>query len=188
MRTLLAALRRPGVLLVLVVLETANLGMDVLALFLGLWVADGLGLGAATGAAAVSVWSVTALVSDGLAVRFHALVRRRSWMVGSAAVQIAAVVTLVLTRDRAVVLACTVVASAARAGWYPTLLAGLYRSLPGRTGVAVSLWSAFGLLGGVFPLGLGLVADHVGLQAAVALLLVGPVSVAVFAWRRPPVG
>lgn len=180
------ALRDRRLVATLVVLETANLGMDVLAVFVTLWVADGLGLGPATGAAAATVWSVAALAADALVARF-ALAGRRWLLVTGPLVQIAAVVGLLAVRDRQAVLLLTAVIAIARAGWYPSLLAALYGALPGRSGVAVSLSSAFALVGGVVPFLVGLVADRAGLRAALALLLVGPVSVALYA-ARPPIG
>jgi FSR family fosmidomycin resistance protein-like MFS transporter len=53
--------------------------------------------------------------------------------------------------------------SAATAPWYPLLQARLYRSLPGRSSVAVTLSSAAGLAGGLGPLAVGLVAQAFGL-------------------------
>lgn len=180
------ALRDRRLVATLVVLETANLGMDVLAVFVTLWVADGLGLGPATAAAAATVWSVAALAADALVARFT-LAGRRWLLVTGPLVQIAAVVGLLAVRDRTAVLVLVAVIAIARAGWYPSLLAALYGALPGRSGVAVSLSSAFELIGGVAPFLVGLVADRAGLRAALALLLVGPVSVALYA-ARPPIG
>lgn len=180
------ALRDRRLVATLVVLETANLGMDVLAVFVTLWVADGLGLGPATAAAAATVWSVAALAADALVARF-ALAGRRWLLVAGPVVQIVAVTALLVERDRAAVLALVAVIATARAGWYPSLLAALYGALPGRSGVAVSLSSAFALVGGVAPVLVGVVADRAGLRAALVLLLVGPVSVALYA-VRPPIG
>lgn len=180
------ALRDRRLVATLVVLETANLGMDVLAVFVTLWVADGLGLGPATAAAAATVWSVAALTADALVARF-ALAGRRWLLVTGPLVQLAAVVALLGVRDRTAVLVLTAVIAVARAGWYPSLLAALYGALPGRSGVAVSLSSAFSLVGGVAPFLVGLVADRAGLRAALVVLLIGPVSVALYA-ARPPIG
>ena len=55
------------------------------------------------------------------------------------------------------------------------LAAELYGSLPGRSGLAVSLSSAAGLAGGLGPLAVGLLAEHFGLSWAMAALCVAPV-------------
>jgi FSR family fosmidomycin resistance protein-like MFS transporter len=66
--------------------------------------------------------------------------------------------------------------SIATAPWYPVLQAGLFRSLPGRSGMAVSLSSAAGLAGGVGPLVVGLLAQHFGLTWAMASLALVPAA------------
>jgi FSR family fosmidomycin resistance protein-like MFS transporter len=64
--------------------------------------------------------------------------------------------------------------SIATAPWYPVLMAELYASLPGRSGLAVSLSSAAGLAGAAGPLAVGLLAQHLGLSWAMAVLCVVP--------------
>ena len=63
----------------------------------------------------------------------------------------------------------------ATAPWYPVLQAELYGSLPGRSGLAVSLTSASGLLGALGPLAVGLLAERFGLGWAMAALCIVPV-------------
>jgi MFS transporter, FSR family, fosmidomycin resistance protein len=55
------------------------------------------------------------------------------------------------------------------------LKAELFGSLPGRSGLAVSLSSAAGLAGGLGPLAVGLLAQQFGLSWAMAALCVAPV-------------
>jgi FSR family fosmidomycin resistance protein-like MFS transporter len=62
----------------------------------------------------------------------------------------------------------------ATAPWYPVLQAELFGSLPGRSGLAVSLSSASGLVGGLGPLAVGLLAEQFGLSWAMAALCVAP--------------
>ena len=79
----------------------------------------------------------------------------------------------------------------ATAPWYPVLAAELYGSLPGRSGLAVSLSSAAGLAGGLGPLAVGLLADHFGLSWAMTAMCVAPVvmlAVPVAHQRRGRVG
>jgi MFS transporter, FSR family, fosmidomycin resistance protein len=65
--------------------------------------------------------------------------------------------------------------SIATAPWYPVLMAELYASLPGRSGLAVSLSSAAALVGAAGPLVVGLLAQAVGLTWAMVVLCVVPV-------------
>jgi MFS transporter, FSR family, fosmidomycin resistance protein len=55
------------------------------------------------------------------------------------------------------------------------LQAGVYGSLPGRSGLAISLTSAAGLAGGLGPLAVGLLAQHLGLSWAMTALCAAPV-------------
>jgi hypothetical protein len=66
---------------------------------------------------------------------------------------------------------------AVTAPWYPVLQARLYRSLPGRSSVAVTMSSAAGLAGGLGPLAVGLVAAGFGLSWALAGLVIVPAAV-----------
>ncbi len=61
------------------------------------------------------------------------------------------------------------------APWYPVLMAELYASLPGRSGLAVSLSSAAALVGAAGPLVVGLLAQEAGLTWAMAVLCAVPV-------------
>jgi MFS transporter, FSR family, fosmidomycin resistance protein len=69
--------------------------------------------------------------------------------------------------------------------WYPVLQAELYASLPGASGVAVSLNSAATLAGGLGPLAVGYLAGWLGLGWALAGLVIVPACVLAGTWRDP---
>jgi FSR family fosmidomycin resistance protein-like MFS transporter len=62
------------------------------------------------------------------------------------------------------------------AGWYSILKAQLYSAMPGQSGTVMTVGNVFGLVGGLIPLGLGLVAERFDLMATMWLLLLGPVA------------
>ncbi len=62
------------------------------------------------------------------------------------------------------------------AGWYSILKAQLYSAMPAQSGAVLALNNFSGLLGGLIPLALGLVAERFGLGAMMWLLLVGPLA------------
>lgn len=65
------------------------------------------------------------------------------------------------------------------------LQASLYGSLPGQSGVAVTLTSAAGLAGGIGPLAAGFLAERFGLAWALAGLALAPVCLlAGLRWHR----
>jgi MFS transporter, FSR family, fosmidomycin resistance protein len=76
------------------------------------------------------------------------------------------------------------VLSAATAPWYPLLQARLYGSLRGRSSVAVTLSSAAGLVGGLGPLAVGIIAERAGLPWALGVLAIVPVVILVFGNSR----
>jgi FSR family fosmidomycin resistance protein-like MFS transporter len=128
-------------------------------------------------AAGVAVRLVAGLAGDAALVRV--LERTAGWRVltASAATAVVLYPAFLLAPGfwpKLVVLAAL---SMAIAPWYPLLQANLYGSLPGQSGVAVTLGSAAGLAGGIGPLAVGFAAGHVGLAWALAGLAVAPVCV-----------
>ena len=69
-------------------------------------------------------------------------------------------------------------------GWYAIPKAGLYESLPGRSGAAVAVGGFTGLGGACVPLVLGFVASSVGLGVTMWILVVAPVALVAIVPRR----
>ncbi len=174
-RAVADALRRRTVLWALVLLDLADLLGDVLGAFLALYLVDVAGLEDGAAALALAVWAGAGLVGDAVAVpvldRLDGRVVVRV-SAGAATVLYAAMLVVDPAPAKVALLAllglCT-------AGWYPVLLARYYATMPGRTGVAVSVSSVAGIVSGVVPLILGLMAEQVGLGLTMWLLLAGPV-------------
>jgi MFS transporter, FSR family, fosmidomycin resistance protein len=61
-------------------------------------------------------------------------------------------------------------------GWYAIPQAGLYASLPGRSGAAIAVGSVTSVVGSVIPVTLGVVAERFGLEATMWILLLGPLA------------
>lgn len=70
------------------------------------------------------------------------------------------------------------------AGWYSIPKARLYDALGPQSGAAMAFGSVAGLIGGVFPLAIGVVASKFGLGAAMWLLIAAPVALLLFVPRR----
>jgi len=186
-REVLAALRDWGTLRWLLLIEVADLLVDVFTGFLALYLVDVAHLTPAVAALAIAVRLGAALAGD--AVLVAVLERAGDLVVLRASAAAAAVLypgflLVPGTLPKLVVLAAL---SAATAPWYPLLQARLYGSLPGRSSVAVTLSSAAGLAGGLGPLAVGLAAQAFGLSWALAGLAVVPVAVLlILAGARPP--
>jgi FSR family fosmidomycin resistance protein-like MFS transporter len=184
LRAALAGLRRPLVARWLVVLEFADLLLDVLLGYVALYLVDEAGASAQVGSIGVAVWTGAGLVG-GLGV--IALLRRVD---GLSYLRASAVATLVLypafllvpgTSAKFVLLA---IVGLATAGWYSIPKARLYDALSGQSGAAITLGSVAGLIAGTFPLAIGLVAERYGIDVALWLLVSGPLVLLIGVPRR----
>jgi FSR family fosmidomycin resistance protein-like MFS transporter len=173
----LAALRDWSTVRWVLLIEVADLLVDVLTGFLALYLVDVAHLSPAVAALAIAVRLGAALAGDA------ALVAVLERVADVTVLRVSAIAAAVLypgfllvpgTAAKLIVLA---VLSAATAPWYPILQARLYGSLPGRSSVAVTLNSAAALAGGLGPLAVGLMAGAFGLPWALAVLVVVPVAV-----------
>ena len=167
--------RSSGALRWLLLLEAANLLLDVLTPFLALYLVAVGHVAPSVAALAVAVRLGSGLVGDVIVIRalarFEAgrVLRASIW---AALVLLPAFLLVPGLGSKLVLLAALTIATAP---WYPVLQAELYASLPGRSGLAVSLTSASGLLGALGPLAVGLLAEGFGLGWAMAALCIVPV-------------
>ena len=168
----------------LVLLEFADLLLDVLLGYVALYLVDEAGASAQAGSLGVAVWTGAGLVG-GLGV--IALLRRVD---GLRYLRASALATLVLFPAFLLVpglpakLALLAVVGLATAGWYSIPKARLYDALSGQSGAAVTLGSLAGLIAGTFPLAIGLVAERYGIGAALWVLLAGPLVLLIGVPRR----
>jgi MFS transporter, FSR family, fosmidomycin resistance protein len=184
-RRALAALREPGVARWLVLLQVSDLLLDVFTGFLALYLVAVAHATPAQAALGVAVRLGAGLAGDAALLRAlqHApgLTVLRA---GAAAAAVAFPAFLLVPGlvPKLLLLGCL---SMATAPWYPVLQAQLYGSLPGQSGVVVSLLSAAGLAGGAAPLAVGLLAQRFGLGWALAGLAVAPLCLLGGVWRPP---
>jgi MFS transporter, FSR family, fosmidomycin resistance protein len=171
------ALRDPGTLRWLLLIEVADLLVDVFTGFLALYLVDVAHLTPAVAALAIAVRLGAALAGDAALVVILERVGDLTVLRASAAAAALLYPSFLLVPGTAPKLAVLAALSAVTAPWYPVLQARLYGSLPGRSAVAVTLSSAAGLAGGLGPLAVGLTAQAFGLSWALAGLVVVPVVV-----------
>jgi MFS transporter, FSR family, fosmidomycin resistance protein len=183
-RAALAGLRRPLVARWLVLLESADLLLDVLLGYVALYLVDQAGASEQIGSLGVAVWTGSGLVG-GLGV--IALLRRVD---GLGYLRASALVTLLLFPAFLLVpgvpakLVLLAAVGLATAGWYSIPKARLYDALSGQSGAALTLGSVAGLIAGTFPLAIGLVAERFGIDVALWLLLAGPLALVIGVPRR----
>jgi MFS transporter, FSR family, fosmidomycin resistance protein len=172
-----AVLRDWGTLRWVLLIEVADLLVDVFTGFLALYLVDVVHLTPAVAALAIAVRLGAALAGDAALVVILERVGDLTVLRVSAVAAALLYPGFLLVPGVVPKLAVLAVLSAATAPWYPVLQARLYGSLPGRSSVAVTLSSAAGLAGGLGPLAVGLVAQGFGLSWALAGLVVVPVAV-----------
>lgn len=176
LRGLWQALHSPRLLLMILLLQLADLMMDVLSSYLPLFYTDIMALKPTQVALLLSATMLANLVSDALVIPLlekfdgRRLVRLSAVVVGVLYVAflvapwVAAQVVLVLLLKLLTL------------GWYSVLQGEAYAAAPGRSGTVMALNSLGGLLGGIFPWLIGVAAEQVGLRPAMWLLLLGPLS------------
>jgi MFS transporter, FSR family, fosmidomycin resistance protein len=170
----------------LTLLEVSDLLLDVFSAFLALYLVAQAHATPAVAALGVAVRLAAGLAGDALLI--GVLERFDPLRVLRASVLAAGVLfpAFLLVPGLGAKLGLLTALSIATAPWYPVLKAELFRSLPGRSGLAVSLGSVAGLAGALGPLAVGLLAQHLGLAwAMVPLALVPPALLAAPTRRRP---
>ena len=183
-RRVLGALRQPGVVRWLVLLQVSDLLLDVFTGFLALYLVAVVHATPEQAALGVAIRLGAGLAGDA------ALIRALNHVSGLVLLRASAAVTAVVFPafllagglvPKLLLLGCL---SVVTAPWYPVLQAELYGSLPDDSGVVVSLSSAAGLLGGAVPLAVGLLAQRFGLAWALACLAIAPLLL-LAGLRRP---
>ena len=163
----------------LVLLELANLMLDVLFGFLALYFVESARVSPAQAALAVAAWSGAELLGDALIIPLLERVDGIAWLRWSAGLALIAWPGFLLAEPMALKLALVVVVGLLRSGWYAVLTARLYDALPGRSGLAVGVGTVAASLGSLIPVGLGVLAQAAGLRAAMWVLLAAPLALVI---------
>jgi FSR family fosmidomycin resistance protein-like MFS transporter len=176
-RDVLAAIRSVQVVRWLILLEVSDLMLDVLTGFLAIYLVDVAHASTAWAATAVAVRLGFGLVGEAALIPVLGRVSGRSVLITSALIAGIAYPAFLVVPGLGWKLVMLAVLTVATSSWYPVLTAGLYDDLDGRSGVAVTLSSAAALVGATGPLVLGLVAQTLGLEWAMAGLAAVPLVV-----------
>jgi MFS transporter, FSR family, fosmidomycin resistance protein len=163
----------------------SDLLLDVFTAFLALYLVDQAHATPAAAALCVAVRLGVGLAGDALLIWLlehrdsQAVLRVSGWL------SLVLLPAFLLAPGLGLKLVLLAALTLATAPWYPVLKAGLFGSLPGRSGLAVSLDSAAGLAGGLGPIVIGLLAERFGLGWSMAsICLVPPLLLAILPARR----
>jgi len=171
----LGAIRRREVFRWLFLLELSDLLGDVLLGFLALYFVDAVGSSRATGGLAVAVWSAAGLAGAGAMIPLLRRVDGLRYLRSSAVVSAVLFVGFLLAPGIEAKLALVGAIAAVNAGWYSVLKARLYGALDGKSGLVLTAGALFPL-NAVLPLGIALLAERWGLEAALWPLLAAPLA------------
>jgi MFS transporter, FSR family, fosmidomycin resistance protein len=176
-RAAFLTLKRADVWRWLLLLEFADLMMDVLFSYLALYFVD---VGQATEAQAgfaVTAWLAMGLLTDFLFIPF--IDRQKDsihYIRMTSLLEIFTFALFLLLPGFLPKLVAVIFVNLLNTGWYPILQGRLYSSLPGQSASIMAISSVTAPMAKFFPFLIGFVADQFGLQSAMWILALGPVA------------
>ena len=175
-RDALRSLRRPAVLRWLALLNVSDLMLDVLHGFLALYFVDVMGATGARAAFAIVVYTGVGLAGDALMIPLLRRMEGVRTVRASAAAMLVVFPVFLLLRDSTPKLVLLALIGVLNSGWYSILKGRLYSEMPGRSATVMALESLSGVVGGLLPLSIGIVAQRYGLGVAMWLLAAAPLA------------
>ena len=172
----LKALQRGEVWRWLILLTFSDFMLDILLGYLALYLVDVAGVSETSAGLAVAVWSGVGLLGDALLIPLLQRVRGLAYLRYSAAIMLALYPLFLLAPVFEVKLLVLALMGLFNSGWYAILKGQLYSALPGQSGTVMAIDAAFSPIAALAPIGLGLIAQRMGLSAAMWLLLLGPAA------------
>ncbi len=179
-RAAFAALKRKEVWRWLILLEFADLMLDVLFSFLALYFVDVGRVTQTQAGIAVTVWLAMGLITDFLFIPF--VDRQKDtiqFLRHTALVELFAFAGFLLVPGFIPKLIFVILVNLFNTGWYSILQGRLYSSLPGQSASIMAIGAVTDPLVKLLPLLLGFLADQFGLGVAMWLLILGPVALLV---------
>ena len=181
---MIGALRRPGVIRWLVLLEVSDLLLDVFTAFLAVYFVAVVHTSPVQAALAVAVRLGAGIAGDVVVIRVLDRAAALPVLRASAAAALLFYPAFLLVPGFPAKLAVLALLTIGTASWYPVAQAQLYQSLPGQSGLVVTLSSAAALAGGLGPLAVGFAAEQAGLAVTLSGLVLAPAVVLCLARRR----
>ena len=170
-------LKRADVWRWLLLLEFADLMLDVLFSYLALYFVDVARVNEIEAGIAVTAWLAMGLITDFLFIPF---IDRQTdsirFLRTTALFELCAFVVFLLVPGFIPKLILVILVNLFNTGWYPILQGRLYSSLPGQSASIMAIGSVTAPLAKFFPFLLGFLADQFSLQSAMWILILGPIA------------
>lgn len=176
-RAAFSALKRKEIWRWLLLLEFADLMLDVLFSFLALYFVDVGRVTQTQAGIAVTVWLAMGLITDFLFIPF--IDRQKDtiqFLRRTALAELFAFAGFLLAPGFIPKLIFVILVNLFNTGWYSILQGRLYSSLPGQSASVMAIGAVTDPLVKLLPLLLGFLADQFGLGVAMWLLILGPIA------------
>jgi len=160
----------------LTVLELTDLLQDVFLGYAAIYLVDAAGASPILAAVGLGILSAATLVGDAVVIWILRRIDGIRYLRWSAAAALFVYPAFLLLGSVEAKLALLVPLGLLRAGWYAIPRARLYAELPARGGTAVAVGAPADLVGSLLPLAIGVIAQRLGLSAAMWLLLAAPIA------------
>ena len=170
-----ALLKRKAVWYWLILLQFSDLLLDVMFSLLALYLVDVVGVSPTEATFAIAVWTGVGLLGDFLLIPLLDRVSGLSYLRVSVVMELILFPLFLLVDEWGLKLVLLGVIGLFNAGWYAILQSKLYDELGEQSGAVLIVGNAAGLLGAMFPILLGVVAETAGLNTAMWLLMAGPI-------------
>lgn len=171
------ALKRKEVWRWLLLLEFADLMLDVLFSFLALYFVDVAHVTETQAGIAVMVWLVMGLITDFLFIPYVDKQKDTvQFLRRTAILNAIAFIAFMLVPGFIPKILLVILVNLFNTGWYPILQGRLYSSLPGQSASLMAIGAVTTPLAKSLPLIIGILADQFGLQTAMWILLLGPIA------------
>ncbi|MBI1279146.1 MAG: MFS transporter [Anaerolineaceae bacterium] len=179
LRLAVNALRRRDVLRWLVLLEFSNLILDILLGYLALYFVDVVHVSETQAGIAVAIFTGVGLIGDALLIPLLERIRGLDYLRVSAVIELFLFAAFMLVDSPLIKMVIIGMIGFFNAGWYAILQGQFYSAMPGQGGAVMALSNVSGILGGLFPIIIGLLAEHFGLGIAMWFILLGPIALIV---------
>ncbi len=172
----LKALRRREVLRWLILLQFADLMLDILHGYLALYFVDVAGMEPSQAALAVVIWAGAGMLSDLLLIPLLERVSGLRYLRVSALLVLGVFPVFLLVQSWPLKLILIGILGILNAGWYAIPKGQLYSAMPGQSGAVITLTNLFRFIGALIPLAIGWLAFQFGVEKAIWFVILGPVA------------
>lgn len=184
-RAVFSALKRKEVWRWLLLLEFADLIMDVFLSYMALYFVDVGRVTKTQAGIVVTIWLMLGMIMD---FAFIPFIDRQpdsvKYLRVTAMLEVFAFAIFLLVPGLIPKIVAIVFVNFFNTGWYPILQGRLYSNLPGQSASIMAIGAVTTPIAKFFPFVIGFLADQFGLQTAMWILLLGPVALIIGLPRR----